>query len=348
MKYEMICPRLKHFVRLQPSGKISKCGHMVGAREFDTFKDMQDSKWLADINEQMEENIWPAECVRCQTTENINNRSIRVDMIERDKILKSLNKDYLIVGGVLDNICNSACQTCNENLSSKIGSIKKNSVKVDNYKKFYELPIDRIVELDINGGEPTYSPNYKKILENLPTNIKIVRINTNAHKTFDSITTLLDKGVRIIITISFDGLNDIHDYIRWPIKFVDVENTIKEYKQIQQLYPTLLKLNLWTTVSVYNINQFNKIVEYAKDNNLEHSYGIVESPNVLSIAHCNKLTIDAKLKYIDSDNVLLKNLAEKIAIKINNSTQLKDYVEHQDTFRSIKFKDYFNFDPNAL
>jgi hypothetical protein len=58
--------------------------------------------------------------------------------------------------------------------------------------------------------------------------------------------------------------------------------------------------------------------------------------------------VDAKLKYINSDNVLLKNLAEKIAVKVNNSAQLKEYVKQQDGFRSIKFKDYFNFDPNAL
>jgi len=344
----IFCPRIKHFLRLQPSGKLGKCGHMVNPPEFDSYNEMQKSEWLKNIDNKMSNDIWPDECTRCQTTESINRRSIRLDMIERDKILKSVNKDYLIVGGVLDNICNSACQTCNENLSSKIGSLKKNSVRVDNYKKFYELPTDRIVELDINGGEPTYSPNYKKILENLPTNIKIVRINTNAHKTFDSIITLLERGVRIIITISFDGLNDIHDYVRWPIKFLNVENTIKEYKQIQQSYPTLLKLNLWTTVSVYNVNQFDKIVAYAEDNKLEHSYGIVESPNVLSIAHCNKLTVDAKLKYINSDNILLKNLAEKIAIKVNNSTQLKEYVEQQDNFRSIEFKNYFNFDLNLL
>ena len=38
---------------------------------------------------------------------------------------------------------------------------------------------NRIVELDVNGGEPTASKNYKKLLSNLPSNIRIVRINTN-------------------------------------------------------------------------------------------------------------------------------------------------------------------------
>ena len=344
----MQCPRLDHFVRLQPSGKFGKCGHMINPPEFNSYDEMQNSDWLKNINHKMSNDIWPDECARCQNTESINNRSIRLDMIERDKILKAINTEYLVVGGVLDNICNSACQTCNENLSSKIGSLKKNSVRVDNYKKFYELPTERIVELDINGGEPTYSPNYKKILKELPANVKIVRINTNAHQTFDSIVTLLERGVRIIITVSFDGLNDIHDYVRWPIKFTNVENTINDYKNIQKLYPTLLKLNLWTTVSVLNINQFDSIVKYTKEHELEHSFGILESPNVLSVAHRNKLTRDAKLKYINSDDVLLKNLAKKIAIKVNNSAQLKKYIEQQDSFRSIRFEDYFNFDLNLL
>ena len=344
----MDCPRLKHFVRLQPSGKISKCGHMINPHEFNSFNEMQNSEWLKNVQNKMSNNVWPDECVRCQTTESVNHRSIRLDMIERDKILKSINKDYLIVGGVLDNICNSACQTCNENLSSKIGSLKKNSVRVDNYKKFYELPTDRIVELDINGGEPTFSPNYKKILEELPDNIKIVRINTNAHKTFDSIVTLLERGVRIIITVSFDGLDNIHDYVRWPIKFTKVENTINDYKNIQKLYPTLLKLNLWTTVSVLNINQFDSILKYTAEHKLEHSFGILESPNVLSIAHCNKLNIDAKLKYINAKDSTLKNLAKKIATQNNNSPLLKDYITQQDRFRSIRFEDYFNFNLNLL
>lgn len=344
----IFCPRIKHFLRLQPSGKLGKCGHMIGPPEFDSYDEMQNSEWLKNVQHKMSNDIWPEECARCQTTEKINNRSIRLDMIERDKILRSINKDYLIVGGVLDNICNSACQTCNENLSSKIGSLKKNSIRVDNYKKFYELPTERIVELDINGGEPTYSSNYRKILDDLPTNVKIVRINTNAHRTFDSVVALLERGVRIIITISFDGLNDVHDYIRWPIKFTNVENTIQDYKNIQKLYPTLLKINLWTTVSVLNINQFDNIIKYAKEHELEHSFGMLESPNVLSVSHCNKLTVDAKLKYIDSEETLLKNVAKKIATHSNNSHLLTDYIKQQDGFRSIRFEDYFNFALNLL
>ena len=163
----MQCPRLDHFVRLNHTGKIGKCGHMTLAPEFDSFEDMQDSVWLEKIKKQMGENVWPKECVRCAMTEDTSNTSIRLDMIERDRILKSIEKDYLIVGGVLDNICNSACQSCNAELSTKIGSLEnKNYKKINNYDKFFSLPRDRIVEVDVNGGEPTASPNYKRLLKN--------------------------------------------------------------------------------------------------------------------------------------------------------------------------------------
>lgn len=344
----IFCPRIKHFARLQPSGKISKCGHMIRPKEFDSFGEMQASEWLKNIQNKMSQNIWPNECARCKKTEEINNRSIRLDMIERDKMLKLINQDYLIVGGVIDNICNSACQTCNETLSSKIGSLKKNSIKIDNYKKFYELPTDKILELDVNGGEPTYSPNYKKILKRPPANIKIIRINTNAHKTFEEVVPLLEKGIRVIVTVSFDGIGAVHDYIRWPIKFKDVERTIQIYQNIRSSYPKLFRLNVWTTVSVYNIGQFDEIVEYTKNNNLEHAFALLENPSLLSVNASNRLTVTAKRKYNESDDLLLRELSKKIATGQNNSSQLRNYISQNDKFRSILFQDYFNLDPNLL
>ena len=170
----MYCPRLDHFVRFNPNGTVSRCGHMVNAPEFDTLEQMDASTWLADIKSKPD--TWPKECVRCVMTEETSNTSIRLDMIERDRILNSIQKDYLIVGGVLDNICNSACQSCNAHLSTKIGSLSgKAYKKINNYDKFFSLPQNRIVEVDVNGGEPTASPNYKTLLKN--------RLKNNQKKT---------------------------------------------------------------------------------------------------------------------------------------------------------------------
>jgi sulfatase maturation enzyme AslB (radical SAM superfamily) len=320
---------------------------MTQAPEFDSLESMQDSVWLENIKKQMEENVWPKECVRCAMTEETSNTSIRLDMIERDRILNSIQKNYLIVGGVLDNICNSACQSCNAELSTKIGSLEnKNYKKINNYDKFFSLPQDRIIEVDVNGGEPTASPNYKKLLKNLPKSTKIIRINTNVSRVIPEIEELLKKEMRVIITLSFDGTKNVHDYVRWPILWEDYKKNIARYVELQTQYENL-RLNFWTTVSCLNVGDLGNIIDYAGGIDIDHAYGFCIEPSLLDIRYINKLTMTAKEKLLSSGNKLLSVVATKCgSLNIDNSTELKNFINAQDTLRKINFKDYLNFDLN--
>jgi sulfatase maturation enzyme AslB (radical SAM superfamily) len=343
----MYCPRLDHFVRLNHTGKIGKCGHMTQAPEFDSLTAMQDSVWLEKIKKQMADNIWPKECIRCQLTEENTKTSIRLDMIERDRILNSIKRDYLIVGGVLDNICNSACQSCNDGLSTKIGSLSsKNYKKINNYDSFFSLPQDRIVEVDVNGGEPTASLNYKRLLKNLPTSLKIIRINTNGSRVIPEIEELLKKGMRVIITLSFDGTETVHDYTRWPILWRDYKKSVAKYVELRKKY-NMLRLNFWTTVSCLNVGDLGNIIRYAETVGIDHAHGFCIEPSPLDIRYVNKLTIEAKQQLLSTSNKLLSAVANKCgSLNINNAAELKNFINAQDTLRNINFKDYLNFDLN--
>jgi sulfatase maturation enzyme AslB (radical SAM superfamily) len=344
----MHCPRLNHFVRLQPNGKFGKCGHMINAKTFDDIESMQQSDWLKSLSSQMEKDIWPAECVRCEMTEKTSNTSIRLDMIERDRILGGIKKDYLIVGGVLDNICNSACQSCNAGLSTKIGSLaSKNYKKINNYDKFFLLPQHRIVEVDVNGGEPTASPNYKKLLRNIPKSVKIIRINTNGSKVIPEVLTLLEQGVRVIITLSFDGTGAVHDYARWPIKWSAYKENVYKYLKLRSQHKNL-RLNFWTTVSCLNVGDLDNIVQYASDNKIDHAYGFCIAPTELDVRYSNKLTVYAKEKLSRSESTLLQSIGRTCASLKSNSAEVKRFVQIQDALRKISFTDYFNFDLNLL
>jgi radical SAM protein with 4Fe4S-binding SPASM domain len=344
----MRCPRLDHFVRLQPNGTFGKCGHMTEGKEFKDIESMQNSEWLEDIKNKMNQDSWPEECVRCEMTERVSGTSIRLDMIERDRILSSIKKDYLVVGGVLDNICNSACQSCNPKLSTKIGSLmSKDYKKINNYDNFFQLPQDRIVELDINGGEPTSSPNYKRLLKNLPKSVKIVRINTNGSKIIPELIDILERGVRVIVTLSFDGVGKVHDYARWPSRWEDYKKNVSEYLTLRSKYK-ILRLNFWTTVSCLNVGDLDNIVCYALDNKIDHAYGFCVTPAALDIRYSNKLTLLAKEKLSSSDNSLLQSIGSTCASIKNNSKELRVFVRSQDVLRKINFKDYFNFDLNLL
>ena len=339
----MHCPRLDHFARINHNGKIGKCGHMTGAKEFNSFDEMQNSSWLKNIKEKMQDQQWPAECVRCRMTEESTNTSIRLDMIERDRILSAIKKDYLIVGGVLDNVCNSACQTCHSGLSTKIGSLSsKDYEKVNNYETFFTFPQDRICEVDVNGGEPTASPNYKKLLKNLPESVKIVRINTNGSKVIAELEELLSQGIRVIVTLSFDGVGNVHDYVRWPVLWKNFDSNVKKYIALRETYSNL-RLNFWTTVSCLNVGDLKNIVNYATQQQIDHAYGFCIRPDVLDIRHENKLTVSAKEFLSKTDNELLNSIANKCgSFKKNNDTELKKFISSQDALRNIDYKTYFN------
>lgn len=290
----MHCPRLKHFVRFNPNGSVSRCGHMIEAPQFSTLEEMEESLWLRNVKLSMHKGIWPKWCERCKQTEGETGTSIRLNAIEFDKLQKQ--EDYLTVGGVLDNVCNSACLTCDENHSTLIGGLKsKTYTIVDNSNKFWSLPLDRIVHLDINGGEPSHSKNYKNILANLPKSIRSVRLNTNCSTVLEELLPLCERGVQVTVTVSLDGIGPVHDLVRWPITWD------KFYANLQQYMAMPIKLNTWTTVSALNIDDLPNIIAFAKEHKLDHSYAYLKQPVELAVE--NKDTPES-LAYIQEQKRL--------------------------------------------
>jgi sulfatase maturation enzyme AslB (radical SAM superfamily) len=331
----MHCPRLDHFVRLNPDGSVGKCGHMVKQKGFESFEELEHSDWLSNVRDTMARDEWPEECVRCQTTEKSRGESIRTNSIVRHKMLHPIRNNYLIVGGVLDNICNSACQSCNSKLSTKIGSLESRDYpRVDNTEVFKRLPQERIIELDVSGGEPTASKNYKEVLRSLPENVKIVRMNTNGSRMITEIEDVLKRNIMVIVTMSLDGVGRVHDYTRWPIKWDDYKKTVDAYQLLQKQYK-LLQLDFWTTVSCLNIKNLPEIINFAKNKNVPHDWAFLEYPKVLNVRYKNKFTS------------LAKHMApNEIAVGEDNSQQLEKFIEGQDALRDISVNDYyFNLKP---
>lgn len=290
----MHCPRLTHFVRLNPNGTVSRCGHMVDPPQFASLEAMERSQWLTDTQFLMQNNNWPKECARCKETEEQNGTSIRLNAAKFDQLQRQF--DYLTVGGVLDNVCNSACLTCDENHSTLIGGLKsKTYTIVDNSTAFWNLPLDRVIHLDISGGEPSHSKNYKHILANLPENIKSVRLNTNCSTVLEELWGLCQRGVQVTVTVSLDGIGPVHDFVRWPVKWD------KFYANLQRYMTMPVKLNTWTTVSALNVDDLPNILEFVKEHKLDHSYAYLKEPSELAVE--NKDTPES-LAYIQKQKTL--------------------------------------------
>ena len=287
----MHCPRLDHFVRFNSNGTVSRCGHMVNAPQFDSLEDMENSTWLIKTREKMQADQWPAECVRCQETEPGSIRQYAMDLDTQTD-----QSDYLQVGGVLDNVCNAACLSCNETLSTRIGSLNGRGFPVyNNLDKFWALPQDRIVHLDINGGEPSYSKNYKSLLTNLPPNLRTLRLNTNCSTVLSELDDVARRGITVTVTVSCDGIGPVHELTRWPITWSTFYNNLMIYK----IMP--VKLNLWTTVSVLNEDDLPNIQAFAKQHEIDHSWAYLKQPWELSV---DNKDLEATQAYIRKQKLL--------------------------------------------
>lgn len=298
---------------------------MANPPQYQSLADMDSSSWLVNIKEQFKFDQWPSECIRCRQTEQINNTSIRLNTI-KDHQHRS-RPDYLVVGGVLDNICNSACQMCNKEYSTRIGSLEgKQFPVVDNSKHFWSLPQERITHLDLNGGEPSYSKNYRYVLNNLPANVKSIRLNTNCSSVLTELLPLVDRGVDVTVTVSFDGIELVHDYIRWPVKWDTFYNNLMTYRKMP------IKLNLWTTVSALNINNLDSMIEFARTNDINHSWALLDHPHELSIVYQNRLTLSAVTD--------IPGIKQYLATKENNQGMFDTYIAQQDQLRNISISDY--------
>jgi MoaA/NifB/PqqE/SkfB family radical SAM enzyme len=182
------------------------------------------------------------------------------------------------VGGVLDNLCNAGCMTCNENLSTRIGSLQGRIFPIiNNTNAFWQLPQDRIVHLDINGGEPSFSKNYKKLLANLPPNLKTLRLNTNCSTVLHELIDIADRNIEVTVTVSCDGIGPVHDLIRWPIPWQTFVDNLMSYSRLP------VKLNLWTTVSILNIHDLANIQSFARELGIDHSWAYLKHPRELAV-----------------------------------------------------------------
>jgi len=341
----MHCPRLDHFVKLRspnPARKnevVDVCCHMIDPPSFINYSTMKQSDWLQKTKDTFNEGVFPVECIRCQQVEELGLTSIRQHAIEFHNTQTS--PDYLIADVILDNICNSACQFCDPSVSTKLGSLySSNYVIVDNTSHLAELPLDRIVQLDLTGGEPSNSKNIKNLLKNLPVNVNTIRLNTNCSSFMNELIPLVKQGIHLSITASTDGINDVHNYVRWPIKWSTFLTTLLEYQVFAAAYPTLVDVNLWTTVNTLNIGDLDNIIRFAKDNSFSHSFNMLAWPPPLDIEFSNKLTLLAKAKFANSDNDILNKLSKKIASKGNNQYQFDSFVKEQDALRKISIDDY--------
>jgi len=152
----------------------------------------------------------------------------------------------------------------------------------------------------------------------------------------NELEAVLAKGIHITVTVSFDGIGQVHDYVRWPIKWDKFYSNLMKYKAMG-----INNLNLWTTVNSLNVGDFANIIDFKNEHGLDHSWSLLNQPEMLDIRYENWLTLDAREKLAQSKNQEVLPLLDQLATLENNTTHLLEFIKQQDKLRGISYKDYY-------
>lgn len=307
---------------------------MVNPPSFDQLNSLEESSWLSSIKNQMQDNIWPDECARCKIAEKNNEFSERVRANKAQTILKKIKSDYLEVDVAFDNTCNAACFMCHSNWSSLIGKLKgKQTYKISSGNKtFKKISEDRLIKVNITGGEPSVSNSVSNFIKNVPKNVKLIRFNSNGNKTIPYLSDLINKKIAVEITLSVDAIEDQFEKIRYPLKWKKFCNTLSYYKTLQRDYSNL-KIGLECTISVLNVNFIDKVIEFANNNDVLVTFSYLSKPNILSITHNNLVTRNALDKY--SNSTILDKLHSIATTTRDNTEELENWIDLNSKFRNI-------------
>jgi len=248
----------------------------------------------------------------------------------------------LLVDIELSTLCNLKCPMCYTITDDFRGKVKAGLMDFDLFKKI----IDEIgghvpaVRLSLR-GEPMVHPRFVECIRYAKNNgIKEVSTLTNGSKlTAGLFTEAMEAGIDWI-TVSVDGLNEVYERIRRPLKFKDILNKLKDIKKIKERNgahrPVIKVQAIWPAIKdnpeeYYNtflplsdLIAFNPLIDY-----LGKDVEIAYEENFSCPQHYQRLVIgaDGQVMMCSNDEdgtVIIGNAARETVYEIWHGEKLED------------------------
>ena len=351
---------------------------------------------LIEIRNQLIEGDWPKACYNCKESEEASNTSMRTIWNKSLKdydipitpIVDPNNVYYLDL--TFSNKCNSKCITCSPDLSNQWGDEYKAIWKTDHQPIGHKNPIDHLSiyideddAIDIYntypnveriafvGGEPTIMEEHTLFCQQLidgdrAKNITLAYVS-NLTGITNNLIEMWTHFKEIHISLSIDGYGKVNDYIRYPFKWSKIEKNTRLLFDLQKKEPHRYYLNLSHTVSVFNIIQSPKLLNWWEDLRIEYGFAKNMGPavflnqvtepvhaktNIISLeyrARAIQEVEELRLKVSDDHHpclwlsqidILHSWLIEPQRAPMNTVKRLHQLITGSDEYRNRKLKDY--------
>lgn len=269
----------------------------------DGIEKYKNSEWLKNFQQMFIDGEKHPGCQLCWSIEEkqavnenkILSRRQRIEQQEHNLDKNIDNKDFELLTLPFGNTCNLACRICGPQNSSKWISLKKQFENTNMYTIHNWIKDDKHVEdlyentkeaiyVEFPGGEPLLVDveNHFKLLE------KWIKGNQSnkMHLTYTTNMTLFPKKEwweiwskfkSVTIMGSLDDREERFEYNRYPAKWEDVYQNLKQYKDKTKKFRNI-SFQINCTVSIFTFLRVNEIFKFGIKNGLEPVWNFLESP----------------------------------------------------------------------
>lgn len=237
---------------------------------------------LEQIRHDLLNNVKSIDCAKCWRAEANGKQSRRLQQNMLADTLYDLSIDNIqticeqdgynptIYQITTSNVCNGACIMCGPLASSKWQSLVKDFNKQEIDK--VDINFDAAKYVEFIGGEPLLEQKNIEILKKLNTNCVISFVTNGSIDIKQDLLDLLSKFNKLIICLSIDGIGNVYEYHRWPLKWSKLLENLSKFKRIG------CDLSVSYTLTNVNLPYKQETIDWFNEQGLDYIINEVSSP----------------------------------------------------------------------
>lgn len=244
--------------------------------------------------------------------------------------------EHLQIKLATSNLCNGTCVTCNSTLSSAWASLEGRNSQ---YRSMdFDTNWAAIKSLSFVGGEPFLERKNFKILEALIETGNtdcFVSVVTNGSITLtESNIQLLKKFSNLNICVSIDGIGNVFEYMRYPLKWAQLQENLRLFRELTN------NISVSCMISNLNILYYTELIDFFKEQKLNYVCKHIIHPIIFAPSNLpNKIRDQIQIRNFK----YYKEVNSFMTTKPFNSMlfdRFKQELSRQDALKKISVETY--------
>lgn len=320
-----------------------------------SFEEYRNSEFYKSIKT-AQETGWHEGCKGCKIAEETGNSSTRLIF---NKHLSSVPNRVEYIEISLSNECNLACRMCgpwasstwqklvidNEEALSPFHKVSKHFAEINFEKLVSDIDLSHLKTIKLLGGEPFITPQTTDFLEYLDRQgiLENIELQTNTNATFfpKKLVKYLSKFKHMSVSLSFDGVGKIGEYIRSKSSWETTLTVINQWKQfyIDYGYNTN-SLKLASVINAYNVHHLPEMLTFANDIGIRLQYNIINGPSRLRLEALPIKYIEHIKKSLDTqDTQNVFYYLEKMEHNVEYQNELLNFTKELDKITNFNLSE---------